>query len=256
MNDGLNPSGRPSLRLYRAEQSEQDGRRTDAQRVSQQVSQDTDQLKYPQILTHEQISAELLRPINFSDRVTRAVAPPQANIHDVVDALNARWRTLTGSAHLLGPDALKALLMVSPVHLQKASGQHLVFEAALSEGRTENRVFAEQRRELRVDTLGVASPASTAIAMAALLVKAIEHGKGIFIDHLTLKSFRTQAVDPVNGHSLDHHMVVVKYDFTDGIVARHEPLRNRSSNLWCAGSAETFESRPRRSNLFGWLFGS
>ncbi len=253
MNDGLNPSGTPPLRIYGAEQ---DARRGDAQRDSSHVSQDTAQLKHPQILTPEQICAQLLSSISFSDRVTRAVAPPHANVHDVVDALNARWWTLTGGGHLLGPDALKALLMGSPVHLQKASGQHLVFEAALSEGRTENRTFAQQRRELGVDTLGVASPASTAIAMAALLVKAIEHGKGIFIDHLTLKSFRTQAVDPVDGHSLDHHMVVVKYDFTDGIVARHEPLKNRSSNLWCAGSAETFESSTRRPNLLGWLLGS
>lgn len=102
----------------------------------------------------------------------------------------------------------------------------------------------------------MASPASTAIAMAALLVKAIEHGKGAFIEHLTVKAFRTQAVDPMNGRPLDQHKVVVKYDFKRGIVGSEQDVKVLSGNLWCAGSTETFNSQTRRPNLFGWILGS
>ncbi len=260
MSNGVGPNDKPSLRIYRAGQ---DARVTGTNaepapphRGSSHVSHDTAQLKHPQILTPEQICAQVLSSISFSDRVTRVVAPAQATLYDVVDALNTRWRTLTGGEDLLSQQALKTLLMGSPAHLQRASGSHLVLEAALSEGRTELKTFADQRRELKAETLGVASPASTAIAMAALLVKALEHGKGAFIDHLTLKSFRTQAVDPMEGHPLDHHKVVVKYDFKHGIVGSEQDLKTRSDNLWCAGSTETFGLRSPRPNFWGWIFGS
>lgn len=260
MSNGAGPTDKPSLRIYRAEQ-DAPAKITNAQpssphRDSSRVSHDTAQLKHPQIITPEQLCAQVLNSISFSERVTRVVAPAQANLYDVVDALNTRWRTLTDREHLLSQQALKTLLMGSPAHLQRASGSHLVFEAALSEGRTEHKTFADQRRELKAQMLGVASPASTAVAMAALLVKAFEHGKSTFIDHLTLKSFRTQAVDPMAGHPLDHHRVVVKYDFKLGIVGSEQDLKTRSHNLWCAGSTETFGLRSPRPNFWGWIFGS
>jgi hypothetical protein len=87
MSDGLDPSGRPRLRIHRAEE---DAEPAAGRRDSSHVDQATGQLKHPQIITPDQISAQLLSSVSFSDQVTRAVAPPQANVHDVVDALNAR----------------------------------------------------------------------------------------------------------------------------------------------------------------------
>jgi hypothetical protein len=88
--------------------------------------------------------------------------------------------------------------------------------------------------------------------MAAMLIKAYESDKRRFVEHLTLNAFRTQAVDPTNGHPLVHHKVVVRYDFKQGIVADTKDVKERSRNLWCAGSAETF--KPKIS-LIDWLLG-
>jgi hypothetical protein len=270
MDDGLNPS-KPQLRIYdggddtrshrqdtTSESSAQPGPGA-AQSPAPSASEQTSQLKHPRgsaqeprTLLLDEIARKFISSINFSDKVTRAVAPDNANLAQVVDALNARWAKLTGRPHLLAKQVLAELLMLSPVHLQRASGSHLVFEAALSHQSTENRTLQEQTRALKTERLGVASPAATAVVMAAMIIKAYESNKGRFVDHLTLNAFRTQAVDPTNGHSLDHHKVVVKYHFKDGIVADTKEVKERSHNLWCAGSTETFKPR---TGLRGWLFG-
>lgn len=277
MSNGLDPS-KNNLRIYRGGDDQQSGQKPEhtpkphaqPERVATPSSEPatkhhTDGLRHPSLDPREQrslllneIATQFISSINFRDDVTRAVAPANTNLGLVVDALNTRWKELTGRPHLIGQGVLRELLIVSPVHLQNASGPHLVLEAALSKQATEGETFHKQQIALRRDQLGVASPAATAILMAAIIIKAHEsllEGRDqltarTYYDHLTLTSFRTQAVDPMRGHSLTHHNVVVRYDFTKGIITNTRDPGDQSQNLWCAGSKETFSPR---TGLWGWL---
>ncbi len=214
--------------------------------------------KQPQHLSPNEIANQFLASIDFGDKETRAIAPAGTTVHQVVDALNSRWRAITScSFDLLGEDTLNSLLPLSPEHLQRKRGPDLVFQAAVSVGSTEDKNLNLQRRSLATEGLDVASPAATAIVLAGLLIKALEGGKTRTMEHFTEHSFRTQAVDPETGRRLDHHNVVITYDFKRGLVRQDEDPRAHSPNLWCAGTSEKpTVAETHRPNLLGWIFGS
>lgn len=266
MDDGLTPS--PRLRIFREDDSaSREAGQSAAQPEPVSSVSRIGALTQPRLSTEEQkffkldhIATAVIASMNFGEKITCIVAPDNIGVKEVVDALNARWNKLTGRPHLLEEGVLKELLKVSPVLLQEARGSQLVLKAALSIDATENQNFAEQRRTLSINSLGVASPAATAIVSATLIIRAYEnmrHGRdqltaSNYYDHLTSTAFRTEAVDPMTGHSLKHHNLVVRYDSQAGIICDEAGVGERSQKMWCAGSPEAFKPK---TGLFDWLFG-
>jgi len=205
--------------------------------------------------TPHSIAQDFIKQLDFRGKVTSAHSPEGIGVHELVSALNQRWRSTHPHSDLISEQTLRKILPLSPVHLQKCSGEYLKFEVALSEGGTEGKNFKTQQRSLANDQLGVADPASTAIMIAALLIKAAEEGKGHWRRHLEGVAFRTQAVDPVEGYALPTNDVI-RYDVAkQQIVHQTREHSLQDDSLWCAGSPSTF--RPKRAGLdiLGWVLG-
>lgn len=259
MGNDLTPSGRGHLRIFRGDRAPEGDPGNAQARGPQEAPKGVcslADLRQPSKLSTEQIATKFLASIDFAARETRAIAPSGTDIHDVVDALNSRWRALTGRAEIIGRNELRELLQMSPVHLQNATGPNLVFQAAVSIDSTADKTFTKQIPKLKSEGFHVASPAAVAIVLAGLLVKAVEQGKRSFTDHIQTVALRAQALDPMRGHVLPEHHVVVRYDYKRGIMAeRHDP-KDRSPNVWCAGSSASHDRPVPSPTWWSRLFGS
>ena len=207
-------------------------------------SQNLGELKAPPPTNADQVADQFLQSIDLSVHLICAKAPPHADYTDIVGALNSRWSALHGGGILLSQETLESVFSKSPVDLQKCTGPALIFEAALCHEETKGLSFKRQTAALHELKLGVASPASTAIVMAGLLIKATEVGNSRYVDHIHTAKYRTNAVDPMEGFTLAHHQIAITYDPIKGIVPIQFDPKRRDETTWCSGSRTAFKSVP------------
>lgn len=204
-------------------------------------SQNLGDLESPPPTNIDQVAEQFLQSIDLSEHLVRAKAPPHADYTDIVGALNNRWSALQGGRILLSQETLESVFSKSPVELQKHTGPALIFEAALCHEETKGLSFKRQIAALHQLNLGVASPASTAVVMAGLLIKATEVGNSRYVDHIHTAKYRTNAVDPMEEFTLAHHQIAITYDPIKGIVPIQFDPKRRDETTWCSGSKTAFK---------------
>lgn len=198
----------------------------------------------PRHINVEQVADQFLQSIDLSVHLVCAKAPPHADYADIVSALNSRWSAQRGRGILISQETLENVFSKSPVELQRCTGGALVFEAALCHEETKGLPFKRQISALRELNLGVASPASTAVVMAGVLIKATEIGNSRYAEHIRNTQYRTNAVDPVEGFTLEHHQIVIKYDPFKGIIPIQFDPNCQADSTWCSGSKTALSSAP------------
>ncbi len=190
--------------------------------------------------------------------LSELTARENTNLKALANDLNAAWRKLGHRYDLLSRDTLSKCLPSSPEKLQHAVGPQLVMRVALSADCTQARNYSKQVTELRIRSMDVADPASTALVLAAKLIDSHASRDVKFCEHFSEVEFRTQPVDPATGRKLRDRSMTVRFRPGLGILAEEETKDDRKSvdaAVWCAGTNLTPAPRNWFERFRDWVQG-